>query len=407
MDVRIRPLRGNLILDVRMRFIHLFAIALALPLASCSPSNGSEGAGKGQAAHGAPGAMPPAPVDAVTVAPRALPVAFEYTAQTAGSREVEVRARVTGILLKRNFEEGARVKQGQSLFSIDPAPYQAALARAEADVAAAEARAQQAARNAARLKPLYAEKAVSQKDFDDAASAEEIGAADVKAAKARLAEVRLSLGYTKVESPVSGIAGRALRSEGSLVSGPEVLLTTVVQVDPIWVNFGIPDNERARLEKEAQAGRLKLPKRFEVELRLADGSIHPVKGTLDFTDVRVSTATGTSEARAELPNPDGELRPGQFVRVILRGAERPGAILVPQRAVLEGPQGKFVYVISDKGAAEARPVQVGEWVGDEWIVTSGLQGGEQVITDGVMKIGPGAPVQVAQKPREEPKAAKK
>ena len=404
MDVRIRPLRGNLILDVRMRFNHLFAIALALPLASCSPSNGSEAGGKGQGAHGAAGAMPPAPVDAVTVAPQALPVAFEYTAQTAGSREVEVRARVTGILLKRNFEEGARVKQGQSLFTIDPAPYQAALARAEADVAAAEARAQQAARNAARLKPLYAEKAVSQKDFDDAASAEEIGAADVKAAKARRAEVRLSLGYTKVESPVSGIAGRALRSEGSLVSGPEVLLTTVVQVDPIWVNFGIPDNERARLEKEAQAGRLKLPKRFEVELRLADGSIHPVKGTLDFTDVRVSTATGTSEARAELPNPEGALRPGQFVRVILRGAERPGAILVPQRAVLDGPQGKFVYVISDKGAAEARPVQVGEWVGDEWIVTSGLQGGERVITDGVMKIGPGAPVQVAEK---KPAAGKK
>jgi membrane fusion protein (multidrug efflux system) len=376
-----------------MRLPQLLLIAAFLPLAACSPSNGSE-----KGAHGAAGGMPPAAeVNAVTVQPKPLPVAFEYVGQAAGSREVEVRARVTGILLKRNFEEGARVKKGQSLFTIDPAPYEAALARAQADVAAAEARAQQAARNAARLKPLYAEKAVSQKDYDDAVSAEAIGDADVKAAKARLAEVRLNLLYTKVESPVSGIAGRAMRSEGSLVSGPDVLLTTVVQVDPIWVNFGISDNEQARLEKEAQAGSLRLPKRFEVELRLADGSIHPVKGTLDFTDVRVSPATGTSEARAELPNADGALRPGQFARVILRGAERPSAILVPQRAVLEGPQGKFVYVANEKNQAEARPVQVGEWSGESWIVTSGLKGGERVIIDGLMKLGPGAPVKVAEK----------
>jgi membrane fusion protein (multidrug efflux system) len=369
----------------------LLLVPLAAALAAgCSPSDGKEKGGPGPG-----GGMPAQEVNAVTVAPQTLPVAFEYVGQTAGSREVEVRARVTGILLKRNFEEGARVKQGQSLFTIDRAPYEAALARAQADVAAAEARAQQAARNAARLKPLYAEKAVSQKDYDDAVSAEEIGAADVKAAKARLAEVALNLKYTKVESPVSGVAGRALRSEGSLVSGPEVLLTTVVQVDPIWVNFGIPDNEQASLEKEAQAGRLKLPKKFQVELRLADGSLHPVKGTLDFTDVRISPATGTREARAELPNAEGTLSPGQFVRVILRGAVRPDALLVPQRAVLEGPQGKFVYLVNEKDVVEARPVVAGAWSGDAWIITSGLEGGERVITDGVMKLGPGAPVKIA------------
>ena len=375
-----------------MRFKQIVLIALVPALAACSPSGGQE---KG---HGGPGgAMPPAEVSAVTVEPRSLPVAFEYVGQTAGSREVEVRARVTGILLTRNFEEGARVKKGQSLFTIDRAPYEAALARAQADVAAAEARAQQAARNAARLKPLYAEKAVSQKDYDDALSAEAIGVADVKAARARLAEVRLNLGYTKVEAPVSGIAGRSMRSEGSLVSGPEVLLTTVVQADPIWVNFGIPDNEQSRLEKEARAGRLTLPKKFEVELRLADGSLHPVKGTLDFTDVRISPATGTREARAELPNAEGALSPGQFVRVILHGAVRPSALLVPQRAVLEGPQGKFVYVVNEKSQAEAQPVQAGEWAGDAWIITEGLKGGERVIIDGLMKLGPGAPVKIAEK----------
>ncbi len=350
--------------------------------------------------------MPPAEVTAVTATAEALPVTWEYVGQTAGSREVEVRARVTGILLSRNFREGERVKKGQSLFTIDPAPFQAAAARAEADVVAAQARLEQARRNAARLKPLYAEKAVSQKEYDDAVSSEAIGAADVKAAQARLTEAKLSLEYTRVEAPVSGITTRALPSEGTLVSGPSVLLTSVVQVDPIWVNFGMPDNEQARIQKEAQEGTLKLPRNFEVELRLADGSVYGQRGKVDFADVRVSTATGTREARAEVPNPDGALRPGQFVRVVLKGAMRPNAITVPQRAVLEGPQGKFVYVVDEKGTAQARPVQAGQWAGERWIITSGLQGGERVIVDGVMKIGPGAPVKVAEKPAEKQIAEK-
>jgi membrane fusion protein (multidrug efflux system) len=171
----------------------------------------------------------------------------------------------------------------------------------------------------------------------------------------------------------------------------------VVQVDPIWVSFGIPDNEQAQLQKESDAGRLTLPKNFEVELRLADGSTYPRKGRVSFADVRISQVTGTREARAELPNPDGALRPGQFVRVILQGASRPEAVTVPQRAVLEGPQGKFVYVVDEKSTAQPRPVEVGEWSGERWIITAGLAGGERVIVDGVMKIGPGAPVKVAEK----------
>ena len=276
-------------------------------------------------------------------------------------------------------------------------PFQAALARAEADVAGASARLDQAKRNAARLRPLVAEKAVSQKELDDAQSAETIGEADLKSARARLTEARLNLEYTRVESPANGIASRSLRSEGSLVSGPDVLLTTVTQVDPIWVNFGISDNEQLRLQKETDAGRLQLPKdgRFEVTLRLADGSVYARTGRLAFSDIRISGQTGTSDARAELPNPDGRLRPGQFVRVTLTGATRPNAVLIPQRAVLEGPQGKFVYVVDAKSTAQARPVEVGEWVGSDWIITGGLQPGERVIIDGVMRIGPGAPVKVA------------
>ncbi|HVL34479.1 MAG TPA: efflux RND transporter periplasmic adaptor subunit [Burkholderiales bacterium] len=374
-----------------MYFPAIAAVALALAVAACSPGGAQESKG--------PGGMPPALVNVVTVEARALPVSFEYTGQTVGSREVEVRARVTGILESRNFREGEGVRQGQSLFTIDRAPYEAALARAEADVAAAEARLEQARRNAARMRPLYAEKAVSQKDHDDAASAEAIAAADLKAAQARLTEARLNLRYTRVESPIAGVTGRAQRSEGSLVSGPDVLLATVVQVDPIWVNFGIPDNEQARLQAEVAAGRLKLPKNgaFEVQVRLADDSMYPRAGRLDFADVRISPATGTQEARAELPNPDGRLRPGQFVRVVLRGGVRPDALTVPQRAVLEGPKGKFVYVVNGQSQAEPRPVELGDWWGNEWIVTSGLKGGEQVIVDGVMKLGPGSPVKAVQK----------
>jgi membrane fusion protein (multidrug efflux system) len=202
--------------DVFMRF-KLIAVLFAVPfIYACGPSGGQEKGGKGHPGAG----MPPPEVNAMSVELRAVPVSFEYVGQTAGSREVEVRARVTGILMARNFKEGGRVEKGQSLFTIDPAPFQAALARAEADVAAAEARQEQAARNAARFKPLYAEKAVSQKEYDDAVSAEAIGGADLKAARARLTEARLSLSYTKVESPVAGIAGKAQRSDGSLVSAP-------------------------------------------------------------------------------------------------------------------------------------------------------------------------------------------
>ena len=376
-----------------MRFKHFPAAGLAAVLAvlaGCSPSGGQEPGPAG-------GAMPPPEVNVVTVEPKALPVTLEYVGQTAGSREVEVRARVTGILLSRNFEEGARVERGQSLFTIDAAPYEAAAARAEADVAAAQARLAQARRNLARLKPLYQAKQISPQAYDDAVSAEAIAAADVKAAQAREDEARLNLGYTKVRSPLAGITGRALRSEGSLVSGPEVLLTTVVQIDPIWVNFGIPDTEQIRLRREAAAGRIHLPETFGVELRLADGSLYQRSGKLTFANVSISPATGTHEARAEVPNPDGMLRPGQFVRVILRGASRPRALTVPQRAVLEGPKGKFVYIVNEKGQAEARPVEAGEWSEDGWIILSGLEAGTRVITDGVMKIAPGAPVRIAEK----------
>jgi membrane fusion protein (multidrug efflux system) len=384
-----------------MRIESFFVVPLSIALAACGPSSGEQGG------HGGPGGgMPPPAVSTMMVQPRTLLATFEYTGQTAGSREVEVRARVRGILVSRNFTEGGTVKKGQSLYTIDRAPFEAALAKAEADLAGAQARRAQARRNAARLRPLFAENAVSQKDYDDAVSAETIGEADVKAAEARLLEARLDLEYARVEAPVSGIAGRSLPSEGTLISGPEVLLTRITQVDPIWVNFGIPDADRLTMRREAEAGRLVLPGdgRFEVRVQLADGQVYGRTGWLAFSDVRVSAETGTSDARAVLPNPDGKLHPGQFVRLTLSGATRPDAVLVPQRAVLEGPQGKFVYVVDDKSAAQPRPVELGEWAGSDWIVTGGLKAGERVIVDGVMRIGPGAPVQATDVNADKPAA---
>jgi len=374
-----------------MRAQSLVAAAVSLLVVSCGPSGGTPGG------HGGSGAgMPPAAVTTITVAPKEVLAPFEYTGQTVGSREVEVRARVRGILLSRNFEEGARVKKGQSLYTIDRAPFVAELARAEADLAGAKARFAQARRNVERLAPLNAENAVSQKDYDDAVSAVSIGEADVKAAEARLVQARLDLDYTRVEAPISGIAGRSLPSEGTLVSGPEVLLTRITQVDPIWVTFGIPESDRLRIRQEAEAGRLRLPEGgFDVRVRLSDGELFARTGHVTYEDVRYSGQTGTSDARAVLPNPGGRLHPGQFVRVTLVGATRPRAVLVPQRAVLDGPQGRFVYVVDAKSTAQARPVQIGEWAGSDWIITGGLEAGDRVIVDGVMRIGPGAPVQAS------------
>ena len=362
-------------------------VAFALLAAGCGPA-------------GAPPAFPPPVVSTITVEAADVPVTYEYVAQTAGFREVEARARVSGILVKRNFREGSVVKKGESLFTIDPAPYRVALSRAEADLGIAEARLAQAKREAARLRPVLESKAVSQKELDDAVSAEQVAEAEVKSARSRVDEARLNLEYTRVESPITGIASRSVASEGTLVSGPSVLLTTVTQTDPMYVIFGIPDRERLAIRRDVEAGRLKLPEhgRFKATLKLVDGTVYSRTGVLSFTDVRVNAQTGTSEARAELPNPDGVLRAGEFVRIVLEGALRPAAIVVPQRAVMESPKGKYVYIVDAENKSQIRPVEAGDWTGEGWIINSGIQRGDRVVVEGVVKLSlmpPGVPVQVS------------
>lgn len=381
------------------RLPSLAAMALLAALAGCG-QGGQPGGHMG---------FPPAQVATVTLAPRTLPVSWEYVGQTTGSKDVEVRARVTGILEKKLFQEGAQVKAGQPLFAIDPKPLEAQAAAARADVARAEAQLAQAEREAARLAPLAERRAVGRKEADDALSAAELARATLAAAKARYAEVELNLGYTSVVAPVTGLTSRAMKSEGSLVNANETLLTVISQVDPIWVPFNISENEQLAINRSVAAGLLELPKDngFEVTIRLADGTVFPRSGKINFADTRVNPATGSYEMRAEVANHDRALKPGQFVRVTLKGAMRRNAIVVPQVAVLDGPQGKFVYVPGKdkdgKDVALPRPVVLGPWVEADgvnlWVVERGLKAGETVIVDGVARImAPGSPIMLGPPP---------
>lgn len=344
------------------------------------------------------GAMPPPEVVVVVAQPTDMPASYEYVAQIAGVREVEVRARVSGILEKWNYTEGARVTAGQSLFTIDPEPFRAALARAEAELASTQANLELSKRNAGRLKPLFEARAVSQKDYDDATSAELVAVANQKGAQAAVTEARLNLSYTRVEAPISGYTSRALQSEGSLVQAQQTLLTKISQIDPVHVIFSFTESEHLKFTRAMADGTLRLPKdgKFDVKLKLADGSEYVRPGKVDFTDVRVNPETGTIEARAVIANPQGLLRPGQFARVTLSGGVRPGAIAIPQRAVLEGPGTKIVLTVNAQGLVEPRPIQVGDWTGQDWIITGGLKAGDQVIVDGMIKAAPGKPVKIAQ-----------
>jgi len=386
------PVAFRVRLDIRF-----LAVAAFAGLSACGSSQQQAGG-----FHG----FPPADVTLMTVEPKSIPVTFEYVGQALGSKEVEVRARVGGILEKRLFKEGAPVKSGQTLFVIDPKPYEAQVASAEAELARAQAQQSQALREAARLKPLVEKKAVGQKEYDDAVSTSELAAAAVKAAEANLRTARLNLGYTRVVAPISGLSSRATKSEGSLVTaGTDSLLTTISQTDPMWVQFNVSENEKLKVDKAIAEKKLAWPKddAMDVVVKLADGSTLPRKGHINFADTRINTQTGTYETRAEFANADNVLRSGQFVRVTLNGPTRLNAITVPQAAVLDGPQGKFVYTAGKdkdgKDVAVPKPVTLGEWVtGDGsnlWIVESGLNAGDRVIVDGIAKLMPGGQIKLA------------
>ena len=356
------------------------------------------GCGKGEQGGGGMHGMPPAAVTYEVVAPRDITVEREYVGQTNGSREVEIRARVNGIIEKRLYEEGSVVRAGQPLFKLDSATFAAAVAQAEAGVATADANAKLAERDYNRLKPLVEAKAISQKEWDTASSNLDVTRAQLKQAQAQLRTAQVDLGYTEIRAPISGVVGRALKVEGALANASgDSLLATLAQTDPMHVNFAIADNDRTASQNEIAAGTLVMPKTgYVVKLKNTEGKFLKPVGKLDFGDYKADANTGAYAARAIFPNPDGALAPGQFVRVVLTGATRPNAIAVPQRAVIEGPMGKSVYVVGKdkdgKPVAESRPVVPGDWVTLEgsdpngWVISKGLKAGDQVIVDGTARI---------------------
>lgn len=360
-------------------------IALVLALVACRNDSAEQQA------------PPPPQVTVVTVQPRDVPVVWHFVGQTAGFRDVEVRARVTGIVLKHTYTEGSFVKKGDPLFQIDPAPFKAVVDQQKAAVAQAKATLNNDRRYVARLKPLAKSGATSRKRLDDAISAAQVAKADLQAAQAQLQQAQINLGYTHVDAPISGLSGKAALSDGSLaIAGQNSLLTTISQVDPIYVYFSFADNDYLKLTKEIAAGRVKPPpnNEYEVELHLGDGSTFANKGKIDFKNNSVDPNTGTIQARAEFPNPDKQLVPNQFVRVIVKGAVRPDAILIPQRAVMQTQKGQLVYVVDKDGKAQERPVEVGQWIGTDWLINKGLKAGDRVIVDGVTKVRPDKPVKI-------------
>jgi membrane fusion protein (multidrug efflux system) len=342
-------------------------------------------------------ARPPTDVTVMTVTARDTPVVFEFVAQTQSSREVEIRARVAGFLEKRLYTEGELVKAGQVLFQMDRRPFEAALLSAQGQLAQQQARWEVAKATLARVRPLAQQNAVSKMDLDNAVGNERQTQAAVLAAQGQVRTEQLNLGYTTIASPLTGLSSFAKKQEGSYVTpGESGLLTSVSQMDPIYVNFSLSENETLKYRSEIAAGQLKFPpnSNFEVEVVLADGSIVPDRGRLDFAAPSFSPETGTFLVRAVVANPKGMLRPGQFVRALAIGASRPNAVLVPQRAVLEGARSRYVWVINGESKPEQRIVEVGDWHDADWFITQGLRAGERIVVDGALRVAPGAPLNI-------------
>ncbi|MDD2932634.1 MAG: efflux RND transporter periplasmic adaptor subunit [Methylotenera sp.] len=370
------------VLDAKVAKMALSSMLVSVTLMACIMLTGCD---KKPDAAQAGGQMQAMPVSVITLAPTTVPISAEAVAQTEGAKEVEIRPRVGGILLKKLFEEGAVIKAGQAMFLIDPVPFQIALSSAKAQLAQQRARVEQTEREAVRLQSLLATQSISQREADNAASDNALARAALAQFEASVREAELNLSYTTVTSPLSGIAGRFEFSEGALVNANTSLLTKVSQISPIWVRFSLSDNELSQI-----GGYLSLTKVKEVRLILPSGEEYAKKGQLNFAASGIDPALGTQQLRATFDNADKQLLPGQFVRVRVITGQKDGVFVVPQTAVMTNAQGKFVYVVNSKNEATIKPIVAGNWVGKDWVVLSGLEAGDKVIVDNLIKIRPNA-----------------
>jgi len=345
---------------------------------------------------------PSAPeVEVITVVPKTIPDEPEFIGQTEAFRPVEIRSQVTGIIKSVLFTEGRNVEKGDRLYLIDPVPFKAAYLSAKAKVTQAQARLVQVKRDLARVKPLLQEKAVSQKDVDDAVAEELAAKAELEAAQGDLVKARFDLENTRIVAPIRGRISKSRFYEGRLVSAQTDLLTVIHQLDPMYVNVSVPENYLLRRRRELAENKVQRPELFQLRgvMTFTDGSVYPYEGVLDFADVALRSETGSLQGRFAFPNPEGNLSPGQsyfypgqFVKIRLKGYVRTDAILIPQRAVQQGPKGTFVNVVGLDNKVEVREVHATSWHKGDWLIESGLEAGERVVVEGFHRIQPGVTV---------------
>lgn len=341
----------------------------------------------------APPAMPPTEVTVVTVTPAPVADPVELTGAVQAYRTVQVRSQVSGVIVARPFREGSEVKAGTVLFRVDPVTYDADYRGAQAQAADAEARLANAESNAGRLRPLLADNAVSQQDVDNAESAVKQARAALDAARANADAARKNLSETTVRAEISGRVGRALLDVGTRVTGSDDVLTTLDVLDPVYVSFSPSSEQQLAWRRDPDTRKALQPGgSARVEAIFADGTTFPNQGKIDYVDPVVDPATGTQEYRAKFDNPSHLLLPGQFVRVRILGLVRDSAIVVPQRAVMQQLGRQSVYVVGKGDSVSVRSVIGAGWVGDKWVIDSGLVAGDRVVVDGIQKIGPGAVV---------------
>ncbi|MGP1450908.1 MAG: efflux RND transporter periplasmic adaptor subunit [Wolinella sp.] len=356
------------------------------------------GCGSGEDSKGTPkgGAMPPAQVDVISVQRGEYPISLEYPARVVSVQHVEVRAKVSGTILKKHYTEGTFVKEGTLLFSIDPAKFQASVNTAKAQLGVQEATFKQSEREWNRIKKLFSEKAVSEKERDDALAAYEMARASLQSAKANLENAKIDLGYTAITAPSSGVAGLKQKDVGAYVNanGVDTLMTTITQLDPIYVEFAIPDLERLKQNFALKNGVWKELGNGVLEARIIskDGESYSEIGKIDFADSTIDVATGSVKARATFANADSLLMPGQFVRIRIDGLVRNDSIKIPSEAIMQSGNGTFVYVIKD-GKVAIKPIVIEQSGAKELIVSGALENGELLIVNNLMKIRPGASVQ--------------
>jgi membrane fusion protein (multidrug efflux system) len=362
-----------------------------------------------------PSSQPAPEVEVITVVPRTVPDEPEFIGRTEAFRPVEIRSQITGIIQKIFFTEGRNISRGDKLYLIDPVPFRAAYLSAKGRVAQAEARLVQAKQDVARVKPLLEEQAVSRKDVDDAIAQDLAAQATLESAQSDLVKAEFDLGNTLITAPVNGRIGRSRYYDGRLISAQTDLLTTIDQLDPMYVNISVPESYLLRRRRELAEHKVARPDIFQLRgvMTFSDGTVYPHEGVLDFADVGLRTETGMLQGRFIFPNPEGNLSPGQsyiypgqFVKIRLKGYIRTDAILIPQRAVQHGPKGAFVYVIGKDGKAEQRSIDASTWYGDEWLVEEGLQPGEQIVVEGFHRVQPGIQVKAVPYRNTSPSSAK-